>query len=68
MDELLAGIDFSKLAKAVSISDYASVRAWIERYKQHGSHHYVRSQISKIVRAAALDGKVTHVEYFRSYG
>lgn len=73
MDELSGDLDVSGLVRAASINDFPSTRTWIERNKQHllgqgKNRSFVRSQISKLVRAAALDGQVTNVEFLRFYG
>ena len=62
--------DFSDLT---SINDYTTARTWIERNKQYLSSqrhvfHQIASEISRILRAAALDGQVTTVEILRYYG
>ena len=69
--------DVSKLVKAVSLKDYVSAKAWIVRNEQFLASQEaqdsevraeVRGQIGKIVRAAAFDGQVDNVEYFRWHG
>ena len=71
MEESLA--DVSELAKAASLKDYVSARAWIVRNKhflasQEAQNSEARCQIGKIVRAAAFDGQVDNVENFRWHG
>ena len=69
--------DVAKLVQAVNSKDYASAKAWIGRNKDHlairqdsseDNRNCVRSQIGKLLRAAAFGGQVDDVEYFRSYG
>ena len=68
--------DVSELAKAATLKDYVSARAWVRTNKQfldsqnseEDNRNLLRSQIGKLVRAAALSGQVDNVEYFRCYG
>jgi len=72
MEELSA--DVSKLIEAASTKDYAAAKQWIERNNQYLSTQTdsdlsdARIEITRMLQTAALDGQVSYVEYFRSYG
>ena len=77
MGELSA--DISKLVKAASTKNYATAKQWIERNNQYlstqtdsdlsdGVQNSARIEITRMLQTAALDGQVSYVEYFRSYG
>ena len=68
--------DFSNLVRATNINDYTSAITWIERNKHYlsskrygnQSYHQVVSQISRILRDAAVHGQVTRVDFLRHHG